>query len=144
MTGAGGRSRYRPRWIRFPSLQLERRPWPIPSLAYLNLNFVVLSCSKASIYLLDWIEEFLALPSLKAGHFWRIEQTLFALCSSRFGFEHLPAEYTVRLEPGLGGRPFRHYVGAIRHLMYGEGMRYLANRDFLATLAADVSPERHN
>src|SRR5262249_3617635 len=29
----------------------------------------------------DWIEEFLKLPGVLAGHFWRIEQTLIALCS---------------------------------------------------------------
>src|SRR5262245_57168963 len=34
---------------------------------------------------LEWIEEFLALPGLTEGHFWRIEQTLYALCSSRYG-----------------------------------------------------------
>jgi hypothetical protein len=79
----------------------------------------------------EWVEEFLSIPSLAAGHFWRIEQTLYALCSSRYGFEHLPEEYNVRLHPGLGGRPFRHYVGAIRHLMYSEGMRALAARRFL-------------
>ena len=26
----------------------------------------------------DWLEEFLSLESLRDGHFWRIEQTLFA------------------------------------------------------------------
>ena len=80
----------------------------------------------------DWIEEFLGLPGLATGHFWRIEQTLIALCSSRYGTELLPREYTLRLEPGIGERPFRHYVGGIRHLMYGEGMRTLANQGFLA------------
>ncbi len=80
----------------------------------------------------DWIEEFLALPGILDGHFWRIEQTLFALCSSRYGAELLPDEYTVRLGPGIETRPFRHYVGAIRHLMYGEGMAHLVSRGFLA------------
>lgn len=80
---------------------------------------------------LDWIEEFLSLPGITAGHFWRIEQTLYALCSSRFGVELLPAEYTFYHEPGLDGRPFRHYIGCIRHLMYGEGMRQLTRSGFL-------------
>jgi hypothetical protein len=79
----------------------------------------------------DWIEEFLALPGVLDGHFWRIEQTLFALCSSRYGAELLPDEYTVRLCAGIGARPFRHYVGVIRHLMYGEGMARLVRDDFL-------------
>lgn len=89
---------------------------------------------KASLNL-DWIEEFLALPDIM-GHFWRIEQTLYALCSCRFGVELLPDEYTVRLEENIQGLPSRHYVGAIRHLMYGEGIRQLAQQGFLKTLKA--------
>jgi hypothetical protein len=50
----------------------------------------------------DWTEEFLVLPGILEGHFWRIEQTLFALCSSRYGAELLPDEYTLRLDPGVG------------------------------------------
>lgn len=70
----------------------------------------------------DWCEEFLGLPGILEGHFWRIEQTLIALCSSRFGAELLPEEYTLYLGPGVARRPFRHYVGVIRHLMYREGI----------------------
>jgi hypothetical protein len=80
----------------------------------------------------DWTEEFLTLPGILDGHFWRIEQTLFALCSSRYGAELLPDEYTLRLEPGIGGRCFRHYNGAIRHLMYAEGIPRLLQQGFLA------------
>ena len=79
---------------------------------------------------LDWIEEFLGIPGI-VGHFWRIEQTLFALCSSRFGAEHLPPEYDVYLSRGLGNRPSRHYLGAIRHLMYGEGIARLVREGML-------------
>src|SRR5215467_4035129 len=79
----------------------------------------------------EWTEEFLALPGILDGHFWRVEQTLFALCSSRYGVDLLPEEYTLRLEPGINGRCFRHYNGAIRHLMYGEGIAYLAKRGIL-------------
>jgi len=79
----------------------------------------------------DWIENFLGLPGILEGHFWRIEQTLFALCSSAFGVELLPEEYTLYLERGIGTRPFRHYVGKIRHLMYREGMRELVLQGFL-------------
>ena len=39
---------------------------------------------------LDSVEEFLGLPRILDGHFWRIEQTIYALCSSRFGVELLP------------------------------------------------------
>ncbi|HEV2761677.1 MAG TPA: hypothetical protein VGV38_01685 [Pyrinomonadaceae bacterium] len=79
---------------------------------------------------LDWIEEFLGLPGI-IGHFWRIEQTLYALCASKYGVELLPGEYDVRLAEGIGHRPSRHYVGAIRHLMYSEGMCHLVRRGFL-------------
>ena len=70
----------------------------------------------------DWLEEFLKIPGILDGHFWRIEQTLFALCSSRFGVELLPEEYKLYLAKGINGRRFRHYVGVIRHLMYSEGI----------------------
>jgi hypothetical protein len=85
----------------------------------------------------EWTEEFLALPGMLDGHFWRIEQTLFALCSSRYGAELLPDEYSLRLVPGIGGRCFRHYNGAIRHLMYAEGIAHLVKDGFL------VQPSRH-
>lgn len=74
----------------------------------------------------EWLEEFLAVPGLADGHFWRIEQTLFALCSSKFGVELLPDEYRVHLGKGFGQSPCRHYVGAVRHLFYGEGIGHLS------------------
>jgi cellulose synthase/poly-beta-1,6-N-acetylglucosamine synthase-like glycosyltransferase len=43
----------------------------------------------------------------------------------------VPDAHSVYLIPGLGDRPFRHYAGAIRHLMYGEGMAGLVKRGFL-------------
>jgi hypothetical protein len=88
---------------------------------------------KASLPL-EWLEEFLAIPGLATGHFWRIEQTLYALCSSRFGVELLPEAYTVHLAKGLGDSPCRHYVGAVRHLLYSEGIRALVRgRTFMRT-----------
>lgn len=86
----------------------------------------------------DWIEEFLSLPGMRTGHFWRIEQTLYALCSSRYGVELLPPEYTLSLDPGIDGRPFRHYVGGIRHLMYSEGMAHLSRRGLLSGVLSPV------
>jgi hypothetical protein len=71
---------------------------------------------------LDWFEEFLSIPGI-IGHFWQIEQTLFALCSSRFGVDLLPSEYDVRTTDRIDGVPCSHYVGAIRHLFYKEGIR---------------------
>jgi predicted nucleotidyltransferase len=81
----------------------------------------------------DWCEEFLGLPGLCGSPFWWVEeQTVIALCSSRFGVDFLPEEYTIRLDPGLGGRPIRHYIGRIRdRLMYSEGIRTLDERNFL-------------
>jgi len=89
---------------------------------------------KASMNL-EWIEEFLALPNI-LSHFWRIEQTLYALCSCRFGTELLPPEYDVHLEGDISGSSSRHYVGMIRHLMYCEGIRQLTKNGFLQQLGA--------
>lgn len=83
---------------------------------------------------LNWIEEFLALPGI-SSHFWRIEQTIYALCSSRFGVDLLPSEYDVRLDRGIKTSPARHYVGKIRHLMYSEGIKHLVKEDFLQHLS---------
>lgn len=83
---------------------------------------------------LNWIEEFLQLPDI-VGHFWRIEQTLYALCSCKFGAELLPPDYDVHLEGDRGNSASRHYVGAIRHLMYGEGMKELTKQGFLRQLS---------
>ena len=78
----------------------------------------------------DWVEEFLGLPDI-LSHSHQIEQTLIALCSARFGFEMLPAEYDVHLGPRRPGAPIRHYTGPIRHLMFSEGIRTLARQGFL-------------
>lgn len=83
---------------------------------------------------LNWIEEFLQLPDI-VGHFWRIEQTLYALCSCKFGAELLPPDYDVHLDGDRGNSASRHYVGAIRHLMYGEGIRHLCKNNFLKNLS---------
>ena len=81
---------------------------------------------------LDWIEEFLGLPGV-LGHPWRIEQTLFALCSARWGVELLPHEYRVSLKSGVSGCVAKHYVGAVRHLMYSEGMAQLVRQGILSS-----------
>jgi len=86
----------------------------------------------------DWIEELLALHGIN-GHFWRIEQTLYALISSRHGVELLPESYSVNLAKNLQGLVCRHYVGAIRHLMYAEGIRQLVQQGFLKELKCDGS-----
>jgi hypothetical protein len=71
----------------------------------------------------DWLEEFLGIPGILDGHFWRIEQQLFALAASKYGVELLPSEYTVDVSAApAGNRPCRHYIGCIRARMYAEGM----------------------
>lgn len=93
------------------------------------------------------IERFLPHDSLN-GHFWRIEQTLFALCSSQYGAQSLPEGYDVTLTPGVLNRVCKHYVGVIRNDMYREGMRHLAREGFLKSIdvtlrqpeAAEVAP----
>jgi hypothetical protein len=84
---------------------------------------------------LEWMEEFLGLPGILDGHFWRIEQTLQALCSSRFGVELLPSEYDIRLQSRINRVACRHYVGAIRHLFYKEGISRLQKEQFLKRAA---------
>jgi hypothetical protein len=59
---------------------------------------------------------------------------LYTLCSSKFGTELLPEEYTISLQEGINDRPSRHYVGQIRHLMYKEGMKQLVQNGFLNAL----------
>ncbi len=83
---------------------------------------------------LEWIEEFLSLPGI-IGHFWRIEQTLFALCSFRYGAELLPEEYRVQFNGETAGS-CKHYVGPIRHHMYRSGIRKLVQAGFLRSMAA--------
>ncbi|WP_206603063.1 hypothetical protein [Leptolyngbya ohadii] len=113
-----------------------------PTIVHQLCDFEVINCFNSGLGLIhkaslnfDWIEEFLALPGI-IGHFWRIEQTLYALLSSKYGVELLPNEYAVTLEKNLKGLPSRHYVGAIRHLMYGEGIRQLVQQGFLTALKA--------
>ena len=76
------------------------------------------------------VERYLSLPNI-TSHPWLIEQTLFALCSSQHGVQLLPQDYDVSLATPLEARPCRHYVGAIRHLLYDEGIRKLVQTGFL-------------
>ena len=79
---------------------------------------------------LDWIEQFLALPGI-LSHSHQIEQTLIALCSAKFGFQMLPAEYDVHTGPRNPREPSRHYAGPTRPQMYSEGIRALVKSGFL-------------
>lgn len=80
----------------------------------------------------DWMEAFMGIPGMAGAHFWLIEQQLFALCSSKYGVELLPQEYTVDTSKReVGDRPSRHYVGHIRSRMYSEGIRRLVRGGIL-------------
>ncbi|HTQ41034.1 MAG TPA: hypothetical protein VMJ32_18615 [Pirellulales bacterium] len=86
----------------------------------------------SAVFNLDWMEEFLCCDSIWANKIWRIEQTLLALAASRVGVELLPErEYRVSLQAGTDGCAAKHYVGAVRHLMYREGLAKLVRNGFL-------------
>lgn len=82
----------------------------------------------------EMVEQYMALPNILSHHH-RIEQTLIALCSSRFGFQFLPVEYDVHLGPFVAAHPCRHFTGPIRHRMYSEGIRHLMQQGFIASQA---------
>jgi hypothetical protein len=75
----------------------------------------------------DLCDRALAVTSLLSGHVWRIEQTLFALCASKYARGGLlPKTYEVSL--GKRAAPdavARHYVGAVRDRFYAEGLERL-------------------
>ncbi len=81
----------------------------------------------------DWYEEFLQSGALDTS-IWVTEQTLLGLAACRDGARLMPEEYSIRLKGTLGTNPCRHYVGAIRHLMYEEGMSYLSKNDFFSKI----------
>lgn len=76
---------------------------------------------------LDFCEQALERTSILKGHIWRVEQTLFALCASRYGRGGLLSDaYEITLAPrGSVIATARHYVGAVRHHFYGEGLARL-------------------
>lgn len=80
---------------------------------------------------LEFCERALGETSILKGHVWRVEQTLFALCASRYGKGGLlPKTYEVSLAwLATSDAVARHYVGAVRDRFYGEGLKRL--RDVL-------------
>lgn len=77
-------------------------------------------------YQLDDFETWLQLPGI-LSHSHRVEQTLVAMASSKFGHEFLPKEYDVLLERTKPDEIVKHYTGPIRHLMYSEGLNRAAS-----------------
>lgn len=73
---------------------------------------------------LDFCDLALRRSQLGQRHFWRIEQTLFALCASKFATGGLlPSSYEVSLaRHSAPDCVARHYVGAVRDRFYGEGL----------------------
>lgn len=90
--------------------------FPFQSLINSGLGLI----HKTSYHLSEF-ERWLEIPEI-LSHPHRIEQTLVALASSKFGHEFLPEEYDVRLERTKPTEIVKHYTGPIRHLMYGEGL----------------------
>jgi hypothetical protein len=80
---------------------------------------------------LEFCERALGETSILQGHIWRVEQTLFALCASRYGKGGLlPKTYEVTLaRQATSDAIARHYVGAVRERFFGEGLKWL--RDIL-------------
>ncbi len=87
------------------------------------------------------IEEWLKEPRLFADN-WVTEQTLHALCSTRYGVALLPSTYVVSTEAGMPENVIcKHYPGTVRPLLYQEGMQKLAQDDFLAALSRAARSE---
>jgi hypothetical protein len=64
-----------------------------------------------------------------------VEQSLHAICSSRYGTELLPAEYMVSTKAGLCDNVIaKHYVASPRPELYREGMATLMANGFLHEL----------
>ena len=76
---------------------------------------------------LEFCDRALGETSILKGHLWRVEQTLFALCASRFGKGGLlPKTYEVSLGKHSSEECVaRHYVGAVRDRFFGEGLKRL-------------------
>jgi hypothetical protein len=75
----------------------------------------------------EFCDRVLGETSILKGHLWRVEQTLFAICASRYGKGGmLPKTYEVSLNKYAAEDCIaRHYVGAVRDRFYGEGMKRL-------------------
>ena len=86
----------------------------------------------------DAIEQWMASPKLFTEE-WVIEQTLHALCATRYGVELLAPSYMVSTKPGIVENVVcKHYPGNTRPLLYQEGMRRLADSHFLEEFTRTV------
>lgn len=94
-----------------------------------NINAGLIAVPK-SVLSLDLIEKCLVETDLFRGDVWYIEQTLFAVAASVCGrIELLPKEYVMSLERSTTIEAVaRHYIGAVRHFFYSEGIPLVADR----------------
>lgn len=101
--------------------ELEVNLWP-------RVNSGLGLLSRAAIDL-DFCDRALAQTAILRRHIWRVEQTLYALCASRYNRGGLlPKRYEVSLRKwGNDEIASRHYVGAVRDRFYGEGLQRLTN-----------------
>jgi hypothetical protein len=88
-----------------------------------KINAGLFAMPKAALSV-EIIEKCLAKTSILTGNPWFMEQTLHAVAASVHGrVELLPKDYVMSLSPQCPpGALARHYVGAIRHLFYSEGI----------------------
>lgn len=91
-----------------------------------RINTGIIAVSKETI-LLPQIEECLERTSILNGDPWFIEQSLYAtLASLNSIVEFLPPSYEMSVaETCQDDAVSRHYVGAVRHLFYSEGIQKL-------------------
>jgi hypothetical protein len=99
-----------------PAFAQSRVPFQLQSFINSGLGLM----HKES-YDLNCFEEWLSIPGI-LSHSHRIEQTLVALASSRFGHQFLPEEYDVQTNGVQQGQVVKHFTGPIRHLLYREGL----------------------
>ncbi len=86
-----------------------------------------LCCIATEAIDLDFCDDVMRKTQIASGNLWRLEQTLFALCASRYGKGGLlPQHYEVSLGKfAAEGCIARHYVGAVRDRFYAEGLANL-------------------
>jgi hypothetical protein len=77
---------------------------------------------------LDLCDRALAETTILRGAIGRVEQTLLALCASRYRKGgHLPPEYEVSQGKHASSDVVaRHYIDAVRNRFYSEGLRQVA------------------
>ncbi|MEM7386690.1 MAG: hypothetical protein AAF514_17270, partial [Verrucomicrobiota bacterium] len=106
------------------SADLAQSTWNIQLWPRVNSGLCLLD---KGLLDLTFCEEALALEAMAHGKIWRTEQTLLALMASKAGHGGLlPDTYEVSLsETRIPQGIARHYVGAVRHQFYAEGMSEL-------------------